>query len=230
MIFRFVDRPIMMFKDALQELDSGKDYLGQWKLDGWLTHVVRDSSHEVLSTWGDRSWACGKDKSLFFLSRRELNKGGPTRIPVRPEIIDQVEALKLPDRSMLAAEWMERRSKDDKLLFDMSEQLWLFDTLFVVDKWQGDEGFESRYKTLVDLTNLTKSLTDQSPVKLLPVIPADFLSVFEKTSVDPVFSWVEGLVLKQKNSRLKGGLRKGENNGLQIKVKWRAGASGREKI
>jgi hypothetical protein len=221
MMFRYVDRPVQFFKDenGLDKEFSG--YLWQMKADGWCTEIVRDKSKKIVEPWGRADWGKGKDGSLFFLSRRPMNKGGPTQMPVDDRIIQVVESWDLPDQSALAAEWMARRN-----VVQAPEMFYLFDVLWWNDKWMGFERLEDRIKTLGELTVKTK----KGVVEVMPSGVEHFDAVFAMIKKDPEYSWTEGLVLKHLGSKLKGDHQKGVDNGLHIKNKWRAGYDRREEL
>lgn len=221
MIFRYVDRPVQMFKDQMGSLDKefNPGYLWQFKADGWCTQIVRDKSQRLIEPWGRKDWGKGKDGSLFFLSRRDMVKGGPTKMPVADDMVQAVEALDLPDQTALAGEWMERRT-----IGEMSGMILLFDVLWWDDQWQGDTRLDKRVSRLATI----------KPVKgVFEVMPSgsqDFDATFDMIAKDPQYAWTEGLVIKQLGSKLKGDPKKGVDNALHIKIKWRAGYSGREEI
>lgn len=221
MLFRYVDRPVQMFKDQMESLDKefNPGYLWQFKADGWCTEIIRDKSQRIIEPWGRKDWGKGKDGSLFFLSRRDMVKGGPTRMPVADEMVQAVEAMDLPDQTALAGEWMERRT-----IGEMSGNILLFDVLWWNNEWQGILRLDERLKRLVDIKP-TKGILEMMPFGI-----EDFEKTFEKISKEPEFAWTEGLVIKQLGSRLKGDPKKGVDNALHIKIKWRAGYSGREEI
>ena len=233
MRFRYQDRPVRFYKEKLLELDTEGGYLAQLKLDGWNCNLCRDTTKKI----AEKSWGQGSDGSIFCLSRRDVNKGGPTRIPCSDTIIKSIEALNLPDQTMLASEWVARRT-----IGELPEQLFLFDAMWLKDEWLGEMDFVKRYGTLCELIP-GEITTDRlknggkygyaeigQDLNLSTNFENSFIQVYEKISTDPTLIWAEGLVLKHKESKIKGDFQKGVDNGLQIKVRWRSGASGRDVV
>lgn len=221
MIFRFCDEPVEFFKEDLQGFDDGNHYQ-QFKADGWCTQIIRDTSRSLVKAWnGNPEWGKGRDGSLFFLSRRDMKAGGPTEIPVCPEIITSVEALDLPDKTAIGCEWMARRT-----VGDCPEMVYLFEILWLMDEWMGEKTYAERFERLHTL------LIDRTTAVLQPIpsFQSSFIQNFELIKSDPKWAWTEGVVIKNKEMRIKGSKTKRESNGLMAKIKWRSGASGRDVV
>lgn len=215
MKIRYGDKPQEDFKDNISYYE-GKAFDASLKVDGWRTTIVKDKSAKIVSGFGSPDWGQGRDKSLFFLSSRGMKKGGPTRIPVSKEIVDSVEALDLPDLTSLDSEWMARRTIGECL-----EKLFLLDCPYKADLWLGSETYLVRREWLLRFTE--GKLT---PVFDMPeTVSSGFAEFFQKSTTLP---WTEGIVLKGRTSKLKGGVDKPEHNALWIKIKWRSGDTGRE--
>jgi hypothetical protein len=219
MNLRYPDHAVTMTTEALAALDAEGVYTAELKLDGWRTFIARDQSQNIIGKWGQRSWGRGKDSSLFFLSKRPLTKGGPTAIPVCDDILKAVENLDLPDQSMLDCEWMARRTIDE-----CPEKLFVFDTLWLADKWCGDEQYAVRRKNLEDLVLLKECAHLGMP----PFVNTGFVNYFNESK--RLIPWAEGLFLKHARSRIKGGVSETKENALWVRIKWRAGASGRDVV
>lgn len=237
MKFRYCDRPVQMFKEILPELDGENAYTAELKMDGWNVHLVRDIDHSAVREAGiPESFGIGRDSSLFFLSRRDMKKGGPTQIPVSQAIAEYIDNANLPDKTEICCEWMARRS-----IGEIPETLFIFDAMWWNNEWQGDKVHWERTDLLRSSTLIiTEKARNQTitgclengiitdPVQLVPNIETGFSEVYDKLAASKTFQFAEGLVLKRRSSTLKGGFQKGEDNGSWIKVKYRAGCSGRE--
>jgi ATP-dependent DNA ligase len=215
----YPDKPMEDVKESLPRYEEEKCWRAQSKLDGWRTLVARDKNQTI----ADPTWAQGKDNSLFFLSRRDGKKGGPTRIPVSQGIIEAIEALNLPDKSMLDGEWMARRT-----IGECPEKLFLFDVLWFNDKWFGDLTFFKRDEFL---TSIVKASEPSVPVHTREHVPMpaqakeSFAELFKYVQAVP---YTEGIVLKHLDSKIKGDIDGCVKNALWAKIKWRSGSSGRD--
>jgi hypothetical protein len=198
MIWRYADRPLEMFRPekVLPKLDADKCWFAQQKLDGWLTNIV-------------------KDGKLSFLSRRDKAKGGPTPIPVKPEIIAAVEALELPDKTHLVGEWLNRRT-----IGECPERLYLFDVMCWSDQSFCEMGALERWNFLMDKVGELKG-----DLAYPLYCDCNFLSFFNEQTKIP---YTEGIVLKHVRGKVKGDNERGIDNGMLVKVKWRSGSSGRD--
>jgi hypothetical protein len=230
MLLRFPDCPLEIFPSILSELDKKQEeFDNTLKLDGWRTLTIKDPKHEIVKSYlgGSESWACGKDKDLFFLSKRGLNKGGPTRMPVSPEIVVAVDALNLPSSTMLDAEWLERRTQGDNI----TQSLWLLDVMWLNDEWKGKEQFKTRLELLSKILPLqTVDELLSKPIKPVsipgrPNIGMTISQFFERTKSIP---WTEGIVIRKLSSPIVGDREKCCDNASMLKAKWRSGCSGRE--
>lgn len=213
----YPDYAITMTPEQLGGLDAEGSYVAELKLDGWRTFVTRDKSQKIAERFGGKEWGQGKDKSLFFLSKRPMTKGGPTRIPVCDEIIHSVEALDLPDQSMMDSEWMARRTVDE-----LPEKLFMFDVLWLDDKWRGDEFYYQRREQVESIVK------PSSVLGMPPFTKKGFEAYFNESKA--AIPWAEGLFLKHSHSRIKGSPTKTKENALWVRIKWRQGASGRDFI
>lgn len=213
----YSDHAITMTPEALGSLDAEGVYTAELKLDGWRTFVTRDKSQKIVERFGNKEWAKGKDNSLFFLSKRPMKMGGPTCIPVCDEIIQSVEALDLPDQSMMDSEWMARRTVDE-----LPEKLFMFDVLWLDDKWRGDEFYSLRREQVESIVK------PSSVLGMPPFIKKGFEAYFNESKA--AIPWAEGLFLKHSHSRIKGSSTETKENALWVRIKWRAGASGRDVV
>ena len=210
----YPNQPVEVFPDSLDDLDDGTSF-AQSKVDGYRCLLMRDPSHNIIKSYdGSESWDMGD--GYFFLSRRGVNKGGPTRLDVSEEIIQEVRELGLPINTMIDAEWLERRTKKDGI----GECLYAHDILWLEDHWLGQIDCWKRFNTL---TCLFSSLG--SVVKVVDHVEKGFRKFFEQQKQTP---WCEGIVIKDKNHKIKGSRKECQKNGLWQKIKWRGGSSGRK--
>jgi ATP-dependent DNA ligase len=215
MIYTYGDKPLRDFKTNIAHYSDGNWFFST-KADGWRTRIVRDKSQRIISPFGQSSWARGRDKSLFFLSSRDMKKGGPTQIPVSEEIVKSVEALDLADLSLLDTEWMARRTIGECL-----EKLFVIDVAVLADKSFADETYYQRKNIREEL--LVGKLT--SCLDALEETSVNLQEFYDKMTTIP---WTEGMVGKHKNSKLKASSFTSVDNPLWVKIKWRDGSSGRD--
>jgi ATP-dependent DNA ligase len=194
---------------------------GWWfssKLDGWRTHIVRDKSHKIISGFEKADWAKGSDHSLFFLSSRNMSKGGPTVIPVCDEIIQSVEKLNLADLTILDSEWMARRT-----IGECPEKIFIFDVIWLSNQWLGNLPYMERKRIREDLLKDKLTFVLDIPEE----VQNDIAGFFKKMTQIP---WTEGMVGKHCDSKLKSGFDEPIKNPWWVKIKWRDGASGRDTV
>lgn len=189
-------------------------WIGQQKLDGHRTLIVKDTTGQILSYGGNKAWVRGSN--LYFLSRRDLVKGGPTKIPVKEEIVKAIEALDLPDQSMLDGEWLARRT-----IGEIPETLFLFDVMWYKDEWQGKYPLRDRLNILEKI--VSGKLNEY--IRIPESFTADFKTAFDSQKK---ISWTEGLVLKQLDSTIISDRKECVKNPSWVKVKWRSGHDGRD--
>lgn len=217
MDLRYPDKPNELSAQHLQYLDDQHDSIAQQKLDGWRCLIVRDDSNKFVEKWGgERSWYRGR---FLFLSRRAIDKGGPTSFPVSDQVVQAVSKLNLPDQSMLDGEWLNRRTKEDQI----GECLYLFDVLWFDDLWQGRSPLINRLELLDQITSRGLSQYLRVPDSARN----GFVEFFE---TQKKLSWTEGVVIKELDSTIVGDRSGSVKNGSWIKVKWRSGHDGRQII
>ena len=207
--WRFVDSPMEIKKFMLSSFE-GKDFLAQQKLDGWCTYLVKDDGSWLKSI---NIHGTNRGDNLFFLSKRELSKGGPTDIPVSSQISNEIKKIHIPPKTVLICEWMKRRTQDTSI----GEKLFVYDILYYNGEWVGNLGAMDRFQKVISLSNESLPIPDWTKTKF-----ADF---YEKQKS---FLWTEGIVLKKINAPIKGNFSKSEDSGSLIKCKWRSGSSGRD--
>ena len=221
MIFRFPMKPLEMFRQVFPKMDGE---LNLWdctsKVDGWRTLICRDASQGIIKSYpgGNMNWARGKNKDLFFLSRRGIDKGGPTNIPVKDEIVETVENLMLPDLSMMDSEWLDRRT-----IGEIPESLFLLDVLWWKNMWMGTTPWFKRKETFFSVNKLNNHVR-------LPIRPKEgqkFSEFFEEMKS---ISWTEGIVLRHNNDTIVGDRVECKKSATLIKIKWRSGDDGRREV
>ncbi len=219
----FPNKPTEMFASDVKIwqkfLKEFNQWIAQQKVDGFRTMTAKDSTRKIVETFGGSpNWARGKNKDLFFLSRRDLSKGGPTNIPVSEEIVKIVESLELPDLSMLDGEWMARRT-----IGEIPESLFFFDIMWKNDDWKGVLPFKTRHEMLMEILENKIS----GPVKIPETYNNNFRENFD---LQKQISWTEGLVFKHLNSIIISDRKECVKNPLWIKIKWRSGDTGRDAV
>lgn len=189
--------------------------VAQAKYDGWRCMVIKDTTGTYLPSNKKR----GKDGCLFFVSRRDVAKGGPTDIPVSEEIVQFVEDLNLPDQTVLDTEWMARRT-----IGECPERLYVFDVLWWANAWEGNNPYSTRFGIVTSLIK-TEDKADDDLVQLPLQVTENFEDFFESLKDKP---YTEGMVIKPLDYTLKGSRTECVKNANMVKIKWRDGASGRD--
>jgi hypothetical protein len=213
----YSDKPMEDFKESIARYEAEKQWWVEAKLDGWRCYIARDRSNRFGSEYlRGVIPGSGRDNSLYFFSRRDSGKGGPTPIPVKIQIVETVESWDLPDLSMLDSEWMARRT-----VGECPEKVFVFDTLWLADEWQGEVPYADRTTRLhfnyASKTNEHVDMPEQAK--------NGFAEFFAKMQTIP---WTEGMVLKDVRGKIKGDIKGCIVNPLLVKIKWRSGSSGRE--
>ena len=218
MKLRYPDKPNKMFKDSLPKLEKHGWWIATQKMDGWRCLLTRDSTGKLIEDFGDRSWARCKSGDVYFLSRRDLDSGGPTNFPVCDEIVQAAEALEIPDQSMLDMEWMKRRT-----IGECSERLYGIGPLWWDDKWLGRQTYEQRRNFIDEI--ISGKLNGDDPIQIPDHVSSGFEDFYEKQTEIP---FTEGMVLARKDSKVVGDRSGCRVNKSLIKIKWRDGADGRD--
>lgn len=222
MVIRFGDKPLEMFKQVFPKFDAELNVHDcTSKVDGWRTWVIKDKEHTIVKSYpnGNTNWARGKNKDLFFLSRRGFDKGGPTNIPVKEEIVETVDNFDLPNLSMLDSEWLDRRT-----IGEIPESLFLLDVLWYQDEWIGGKIWLERKPLLFTFQD---KVNNHVRFPLRPKEGQKFSDFFEEMKSIP---WTEGIVLRHNNNTQIGDRTECKKNATLIKIKWRSGSSGREEV
>jgi ATP-dependent DNA ligase len=204
-----------MYKKSIKMVEGLGGRVAQAKYDGWRCMIIRDTTDTYLPGMKKR----GKDGSLRFVSRRDLDAGGPTNLPVSDEVVEFVESLDLPDQTVLDSEWMARRT-----IGECPERLYVFDLLWWDNEWQGKKTYSDRLAVLSGVLK-PEDEAGEVPVMLPLQVAENFGDFFNRLTELP---YTEGMVIKPLNSTLKGNRTGCSKNPLLVKIKWRDGANGRD--
>lgn len=178
------------------------------------------SSVGILSTLKDRDWLAQAkydgwralvqwDGNRVLLTSRH-QEGIPASQPFLTEITETLRPL---PPCVLDGEWMGRRDSQP-------ESLWLFDVLDIRGEWLGGLTAADRFARLCSLL----PRPDLTPrIKLVECVVSGYPEFFRFSKSLP---GCEGIVLKHRDSKFIGSVRKCVNNPLWLKVKWRDGANG----
>jgi ATP-dependent DNA ligase len=222
MKLRFGEKPHEIYPDQLPNLDAKKQHIATSKLDGWRCQVVKDSTGKYVTAkntqgiaFGHKNWGVGSKQDLFFISRRGLDDGGPTKFPVCQDLINEVDELDLPDQTVLDSEWMKRRT-----IGEIDESVFIFDVLWLDDIWNGKIPYCQRLETIDSIIN-----KDGSRVRLPQVAHENYTDFYEAHKKIP---YTEGMVLRHKFSTVSGNRMHCIKSNALLKMKWRSGADGRE--
>jgi len=213
MNWRYADKPIEIFgaEEQLPEYEQKSTYFAQQKLDGWCCYLVVDDDISSLGV-GDPAW--DRSNGLYFLSRRDMKKGGPTEIPVSGDMVSDVRSLGLPNKTILVCEWMKRRTDD----LGFPECLYLIDSIYIADQYVGDRGASERFAVLPCIDGLSNLRTPET-------VDSGFLDFYNAQKELP---YTEGIVLKRSTGRLLGDPAGAKKSGHMLKLKWRSGFDGRD--
>jgi hypothetical protein len=221
MRIRFPDKPNRMYEKSFPLLEEQGDFIATQKVDGWRCLLIKDSTGKSIKGFADQTWARGKDKVLYFVSRRGIDSGGPTLLPVSDEIVQEAEELDLPDQSMIDAEWMKRRTTDDEI----PECLFALGILWQDNKWLGSLKEEERMLWLDDVVTPPDLGFEFRPIAQPDRAEAGYEEFFNKQKE---WAYTEGIVLRKKHSTMVGDRTECKKNKSWLKIKWRDGADGRE--
>jgi hypothetical protein len=207
MFLRYPNKPRELYPESIPDIDDGDSFADQ-KLDGWRCFFTKDTQHNM--PWSQKD-------DLTFVSRRNKEEGGPVRLEVSDTIREIMASLSLPDKTMLDCEWLSRRTKED----GVPECLYIFDILWLEDKWMGDEKCWDRRLKLLELVKPSEH------VRIPEFVESGFNEFFYKQKEIP---WTEGIVVKEKGSKISASTKGCKKTALWIKVKWRSGHDGRKVV
>lgn len=214
MFLRYPEKPNRQFPSSFPKLEKQGWWIATQKIDGWRCFITRDSSAQVIDGFGHKSWGVGKNDEYFFLSRRDMVDGGPTRLPISDDVIGAVEALDLPDMTMLDTEWMRMRS-----IGECPEHIELLGPLWVDNKWQGKVPYEERHQFLQD------SFVSCDLMRIPKHVTENYEEFYEAQKDVP---YTEGVVLTHKAATIRGNRNKCTKGNMIVKIKWRDGSDGRD--
>lgn len=190
-----------MFRYPDRPVQSSVGILSTLRDRDWLAQAKYD---------GWRSWVEWDGKRALLTSRHE------EAIPVSQSLLGEIATALAPlPPCLLDGEWMGRRD-------GQPESLWLFDLLAIQGEWMGNIGAGERFARFCRLPWPT--IPDPAPrVKLVECVTSGYVEFFRYSKQLP---GCEGIVLKHKDSKFIGSVRKSVDNPLWLKVKWRDGADG----
>jgi ATP-dependent DNA ligase len=197
LLFRYPDNPNQVGPAVLLQVEReepGK-FVGQFKWDGW-----RHPLYFYEGKWHE-----------FAKHTYQAKKEVPAAL------LKELESLQFPEGTAFDTEWMGNRCT---LALNGRHFFVLFDLLYYNGKWQGDVPYIERYgnlKTLVEL-HKAKAGKDTPNIILEPIREVGLEAMFQESKKNPL---TEGIVVKARNSKLKGGTIACQHNGSWMKVKWR---------
>lgn len=205
MRWRAPDKPIRITQEQLPDIDLLGGFIATIKKDGWRSTI---------------DWT---GSELEFYSRRGMDKGGPTILPVCDELRKEVHQFfinnNIPPNTRLDGEWIGRRSEGP-------EELVIFGIPHYNGDWIGSESERVRWE-------LVKSFRFEQGNFMLAEYSEEnysgfFTRMMKRDLILPENLWTaEGIVLKQEDSKLIGNLNHSDVNGGWFKAKWRDSADGR---
>jgi ATP-dependent DNA ligase len=176
----------------IDKQEAGKWY-AQFKWDGWRRPIYIS------------------DGQVNFYSKHDFQAKDLPPYALQQEFRD----LGFPEGTAFDAEWMGKRCTAQ---LGGRHYFILFDLLYFNSKWMGDLPYSERYLILKNLVEKHKEKVDAPNIVLEPISELGFLAMFECSKSMPL---TEGIVLKGKDSKLKGNVLKSAENGFWLKCKWR---------
>lgn len=194
------DKPNLISLEELKRIDEkeSKQWLATVKVDGYRALVD-------FST----------DKGLAW-SRRGKKEGGPSLHPICEELEEAIQQFKIDNSievgTRLDCEWTGRREANK----EQPERLFIFGIYYWNDISFINQPEEVRW-------NHISKLKYNNLIKLVNCVDSNYTKLYEDSKTDMSY---EGIVLKERNSKLIADPTNCKNNPLWLKVKWRAGDDG----
>lgn len=194
------DKPNLISLKELERIDKkeSKQWLATIKVDGYRALVD-------FSTAKGLAW-----------SRRGKKEGGPSLHPICEELAEAIQQFKIDNDiglgTRLDCEWTGRRESNK----DQPERLFVFGIYFWNTISFIHQSEETRW------VNVAK-LKYNNLVKLVDCADCDYVKLYEASKTNMSY---EGIVLKDRNSKLIADPLTCKNNPLWLKCKWRAGDDG----
>ncbi|MGE5610378.1 MAG: RNA ligase family protein [Bacillota bacterium] len=167
----------------------------------WLAQAKYDGWRALVEWDGTRALLTSRHQEIIPASQTLLAEIAEALAPLPPCLLD--------------GEWMGRRD-------GQPESLWLFDLLAIEGTWLGNVGAAERFARFCRVP--WPKIPDPGPrVKLVECVTSGYIEFFQYSKRLP---GCEGIVLKHKDSKFIGSVRKCVDNPLWLKAKWRDGADG----
>lgn len=182
-----------------------------------LERINREEKGEFIATKKIDGYRALLDygESAECWSRRDRAKGGPTLHPIAPEIREGIGRFKeennLPEGTRLDCEWRALRH----VSIGKPQKLYIFGIYFLGEEWLGNEAEEDRWEIVSNF-----KYNDQV---LLVESLENYVDLYLETKGDYTY---EGIVLKDKTSKLITNSKACKKNPAWLKCKWRGGDNG----
>lgn len=192
-IFRYPDNPFSVMPSVLLDLEKQPGrWIAQLKYDGFRSLLYKENGQ--------------------WIRHSKYDTGPQARKQIPLSLISALDDLNLPDGTAFDAEWMGLRAVEH---LRGRHFLVVFDLHYMDRQWQGDLPYVQRLQTLKKLLAKNKS----PDIELIGSTEIGLLNLFEQSKSMPL---TEGIVVKAKDSLLKGGRNASVKNPKWMKVKWRA--------
>jgi ATP-dependent DNA ligase len=197
LLFRYPDNPNAVGPAVLLQIEReepGK-FVSQFKWDGW-----RHPLYFYEGQWHH-----------FAKHTHQAKKDIPAALAA------ELDSLEFPEGTAFDAEWMGNRCT---AALGGRHYFVLFDLLYYNGQWQGDVPYIERYGNLKTLFELHKAKAKKETPNIIlePIREVGFEAMFQEAKKNPL---TEGVVVKARNSKLRGGMTACQHNGSWMKVKWR---------
>jgi ATP-dependent DNA ligase len=171
-----------------------------------LTHVREGEHLAQIKIDGHCAVISKDDDGIIVMSRHQKPLG------ISDALREQIAAINMKDGDQVVGEWTGLRESN------RIESLRLFSMHYQGFDWLGGMGEEERYNRLASAIKPTDMIT------VLEAHDTGYADLFTSTIDD----WeTEGIVVKHKAARLKGGVDGSLKNGAFQKLKWRDGSDGK---
>lgn len=191
--FRYPDKPQSSTLNFVQQLNE-TDWLAQSKLDGW--RVLCSTQWNV-------------ETEIFTRHNVPLSKA--LRQPIPLNIVQMLSNMQFEHQTIYDGEFIGRRGSKN-------QSIGLFDILMIDGKWITDAPLVERLGKLTEVYN--SRIRGCECVFLADTVENKFVDYYEKMHQLSKEKLVEGIVIKNKTSKLIANRTKSVDNPGWFKAKW----------
>lgn len=193
--FRYPDKPQPSTLDFVRTLNT-TDWVAQSKLDGWRVLCS--------SQWHEKD-----NVEIYTRHNVPLAKALKQKVP--QNILNMFKNMQFEKQTIYDGEFIGRRGAKE-------HSIGLFDILMLDGKWITNLPFVERFGKLTEIYN--SRILGCECIFLTDTVEKDFVEYYEKMHSLASTKLVEGIVIKNKNSKLIASRKKCEDNPGWFKIKW----------